>query len=59
MIQSKLRNGGCGGLNMLGTIRSGTFKRYGLVGTSVSLWAWALRDPPPLHMEASLLEAFR
>ena len=31
-----------GGLNMLGP-RSGTIKRYSLVGVAVSLWAWALR----------------
>jgi hypothetical protein len=31
--------GWCGGLNMLGA-GSGTIRRYGLVGGSVSLWGW-------------------
>ena len=33
----------CGGLNTLGP-GSGTIRRYGLVGGSVSLWEWALRS---------------
>jgi hypothetical protein len=32
----------CGGLNMLGP-GTGTIRRRGLVGGSVSLWGWALR----------------
>jgi hypothetical protein len=32
----------CGSLNILGSA-SGTSKRWGLVGGSVSLWVWSLR----------------
>ena len=46
--------GSCGGLNMLGP-GCGTSRRYGLVGGSLSLWGWTLRDPLPSYLEASLL----
>ena len=39
-LPSKIRD--CGGLNMLGP-ESGSFRRCGLVGGSVSLWLWVLR----------------
>ena len=35
-------NGPCGDLNMLDP-ESGTIRRRGLVGGSVSLWGWAMR----------------
>jgi hypothetical protein len=51
----KIYTGKGGGLNML-VPGSGTIKRYGLVGESVSLWDWVLR-PPPSHMGDSLFLA--
>jgi hypothetical protein len=38
----KAKQGPCGGLNMLGP-GSGTIRRCGLIGASVSLPGWALR----------------
>ena len=36
----------CGALTMLAQGRSGTVRRCGLVGGSVSLWGWAMRPLP-------------
>ena len=44
----------CGGLHMLGP-ESGTIRKYGLVGGSVSLYEWTLRDLPPSFLDSSLL----